>query len=285
MKLDASQLKAFHEQGYVILKAFLAPSVILGVRREVEGLVDRHIRQLIAEGKITDAFDDEPFETRLVKLYRVVPNEMPKIFRKELHLAGMYDVFFHSGLLDCMEQLLGGELRLYPNYSVRPKLPDHAPTLVLWHQDGGYTQNWHLEGGHGPKAVEVLRMVNVWSPLVPVNEHNGCMQFIPGTHTLGLAPHEGREFYLEISKDALEPLLPNAVSIVLDPGDIVLFHNMLFHQGLPNGSDHVRWSLDWRYQDATQSTLRTDIGHIARSQTHPKQAVSSADQWTRLVFQ
>jgi hypothetical protein len=284
-QLTASQLDQFHEQGYVILPAFFAPSIVRQAREAAGELVDRYAQRLVDEGKISDLLKDEPFETRLARLCARAPEDAPHIFRRELHLAGLFDVFFHPGLLDMVEQILGGEIRLYPNYSIRPKLPDHAPTLVLWHQDGGYTQNWHMEGDHGPKAVEVLRMVNVWSALVPAREENGCMQFIPGTHRLGLMPHEGREYYLEISQEALAPHLHRAVSIEVDPGDLVLFHNMLCHQGLPNRTDRVRWSMDWRYQDATQSTLRGTQGHIARSRQHPEQAVQSAEDWARRVFQ
>jgi ectoine hydroxylase-related dioxygenase (phytanoyl-CoA dioxygenase family) len=130
----------------------------------------------------------------------------------------------------------------------------------------------------------MLRMVNVWTPLVPARVENGCMQFIPGTHKLGAVPHEQREHYLEIKREHLEPRLSQAVSIEMDPGDIVLFHNMLFHQGLPNRSKTIRWSLDWRYQDATQPTLRKENGHIARSQKHPERAVKSAEEWGGLTF-
>ena len=35
----------------------------------------------------------------------------------------------------------------------------------------------------------VMRMVNVWTPLVPAILENGYMQFIPGTHKLGVVPH------------------------------------------------------------------------------------------------
>jgi ectoine hydroxylase-related dioxygenase (phytanoyl-CoA dioxygenase family) len=127
-------------------------------------------------------------------------------------------------------------------------------------------------------------MVNVWSPLVPANEVNGCMQFVPGTHKLGVVPHEGREHYLEIPETILGRHTPRAVSIPLDPGDVVLFHNLLFHQGLPNRSQGIRWSLDWRYQDATQETLRAEQGHLARSRLHPEQVVRDRADWAARSF-
>jgi phytanoyl-CoA hydroxylase len=264
----------FDRQGYVVLKGFLEPEVLEGAREELAKLVDQHARKLMADGKITDAREDEPFETRLARLYENCLDQAPKSFRRELHLAGLFPVFFHPRLLDQVEAFLGPEIRLYPNYTARPKLPEWEGTLVLWHQDGGYTSG----------QVEVLRMLNVWAPLVPARIENGCMQFIPGTHRLGVVPHEQRPHYLEIAREYLEPRLDQAVPIEVDPGDVVLFHNLLFHRGLPNHSRAIRWSLDWRYQDATQPTLRAERGHIARSCRDPASVVSSAAEWARLTF-
>ena len=278
--LDTDTLHAqFDERGYIILRNFLAPEVLQKVRTEMDTLVDRCAEKLMAEGKIRDPLKQASFETRLVRLYEACMEDAPKSFRPELHLEGLFDLFFHPGLLDVVEGFLDEEIRLYPNYTVRPKLPDHEATRVLWHQDGGYTET---SGTGGP--VEMLRMVNVWTPLVPAREENGCMQFIPGTHRLGVVPHERRQYYLEIAADQLQPRMEKAVSIEVDPGDVILFHNLLFHQGLPNRSQTVRWSLDWRYQDATQPTMRATKGHMARSRSNPAQAVKSAKQWASLSF-
>ena len=73
-------------------------------------------------------------------------------------------------------------------------------------------------------------------------------------------------------------------AVELQPGDLVLFHNLLFHRGLPNRSQAIRWSLDWRYQDLTQSTLRAQEGHVARSRAHPELAVAGADDWSARSF-
>jgi phytanoyl-CoA hydroxylase len=279
--LDRDRMqREFDQQGYFILEEFFETDVLEGARHELATLVDQHAGKLQAEGRITDTLEAEPFETRLARLYEGCLNEAPKLFRRELHRAGLFPVFFHARLLDVVEAFLGPEIRLYPNYTARPKLPEWEGTLVLWHQDGGYT--------HG--QVEALRMVNCWAPLVPARVENGCMRFIPGTHRLGVVPHEQRPHYLEIAREYLEPRLDQAVSIEVDPGDVVLFHNLLFHQGLPNHTHTIRWSLDWRYQDATQPTMRAERGHIARTRFadaphgDPASAVRSADEWAGLSF-
>ncbi|MBI2298092.1 MAG: phytanoyl-CoA dioxygenase family protein [Armatimonadetes bacterium] len=269
----------FEEQGYLILRDLPEPEVVAGARASMARLVDRAAEALLAAGKITDALLSDPFETRLYHLYREQLDNAPKSFRPELHLPELFGVFFHPGLLDVVESLLGPEIRLYPNYTARPKFPDTEAHRVLWHQDGGYTAN--IAAGDG---VDDLRMLNVWSPLVPARVENGCMQFVPGTHRLGVVPHESREHYLEIPAVILAPHVLHAVDIELDPGDVVVFHNLLFHQGLPNRSQQIRWSLDWRYQDATQPTLRKEEGHLARSRLHPERVVRDAAEWAARDF-
>jgi ectoine hydroxylase-related dioxygenase (phytanoyl-CoA dioxygenase family) len=110
------------------------------------------------------------------------------------------------------------------------------------------------------------------------------MQFVPGTHKMGVVDHVHREFYLEIVESELKPRLDSAVDVICNPGDVVLFSNLLFHRGQPNVTQTVRWSADWRYQDATQPTLRVTEGHMARSKAHPEKIVKSADEWRSLVF-
>ena len=249
-------------------------------RAAMEELVERQARQLVAAGKIASTMQEEPFETRFFRLFENNLDDAPKSFRRELHLSGLFDLFFNPALLDVVEVLLGPEVRLYPNYTARPKFPEWKGTEVLWHQDGGYTEQ--IAGAKG--SVELQRMVNVWTPLVPANAVNGCMQFVPGTHKLGTVPHETREYYLEIAQETLDPHVKTAIDVELDPGDVVLFQNLLFHRGQPNHSNEIRWSFDWRYQDALQPTLRKEEGHIARSRSQPASAVESAEEWAGLTF-
>ena len=270
----------FDDQGYVRLSGFLDSSVVAQARAAMEELVERQARQLVAAGTIASTMQEEPFETRFFRLFENHLDDAPKSFRRELHLSGLFDLFFNPALLDVVEVLLGPEVRLYPNYTARPKFPEWKGTEVLWHQDGGYTEQ--IAGAKG--SVELQRMVNVWTPLVPANAVNGCMQFVPGTHKLGTVPHEKREYYLEIAQETLDSHVKTAIDVELDPGDVVLFQNLLFHRGQPNHSNEIRWSFDWRYQDARQPTLRKEEGHIARSSSQPASAVKSAEEWAGLTF-
>jgi hypothetical protein len=269
-----SWIEQFREDGYVIVRGLIEPDVRDAVMTESSALVDVLADGLVAEGKTSSTFDDAPFDKRMMRLYEGRAHETPTIFRPELHRAGFFRLFGHSGLLDHAEEVLGPEVRLYPNYSVRPKLPENERTLVLWHQDAGYTAD----------GADVLRMLNVWTPLVPATRENGCMEIVPGSHRQGVVRHEKDEYYLRIADDVILPLEERAVAIECDPGDVVLFSNLVFHRGLPNHSDHIRWSLDFRYQDATQSTMRALNGHLVRSASRPSDVVSGPSHWASLTL-
>ena len=268
-------IESFLEQGFAIIHDVLEDLCVEDLKHDCEILVDRLAKKRLEEGKLTDLFTDSPFENRLIRLFENSPNEVPTIFRPELHLEGFYTLFAHPRLLEIAKQILGSEIRIYPNYSVRPKLPENKRTEVPWHQDAGYTSG----------NSEILRMMNVWTPLVPVNRRNGCMEFVPESHKNGVVRHNKDQYYLQIHNEALEPLIKRAIPIEINPKDVVIFSNLLFHRGLPNKSNHIRWSIDFRYQDATQSTLRSTAGHLLRSKVSPEKTVRGAAHWASLDFQ
>ena len=110
------------------------------------------------------------------------------------------------------------------------------------------------------------------------------MEFVPRSHLGGVVPHVSREHYLEISPEFIDPVQNASIPIELDPRDVVLFDNLLFHRGLPNKSETIRWSVDWRYQNATEPTNRKENGHVARSVARHSEVVSSGSQWAALQF-
>ncbi|HET6486150.1 MAG TPA: phytanoyl-CoA dioxygenase family protein, partial [Spirochaetia bacterium] len=146
-------------QGYTVLRGFLEPGVVESVRQAASGLVDALAAERVGSGAVPRDFAEEPFETRLIRLFEGDMDQAPKQFRENLHLPGVFPLFFHPRLLDVVQGILGPEIRLYPNYTVRPKLPEWKGTEVLWHQDAAYTESWT------PGApVTSMHMVNVWTP-------------------------------------------------------------------------------------------------------------------------
>jgi ectoine hydroxylase-related dioxygenase (phytanoyl-CoA dioxygenase family) len=70
----------------------------------------------------------------------------------------------------------------------------------------------------------------------------------------------------------------SAVSLPVKAGTAILFNDRCIHMSTPNNSDHVRWSVDLRYQPTDQDPMpQHGVGFLARSQAHPERVATLAD--------
>jgi Phytanoyl-CoA dioxygenase (PhyH) len=142
----------------------------------------------------------------------------------------------HPRILDAVEDLLGPDLLCWSSTFFIKEGADRG--FVSWHQDATY---WGLS------APDVA---TVWLALTPANRENGCMKFIPGTHSHQVGHRDtfdpdnlltrGQE--LEVTVNEAE-----AVLVELAPGEASLHHVMLFHGSEPNRSADRRIGLAIRY--------------------------------------
>merc|ERR1712070_1082891 len=97
------------------------------------------------------------------------------------------------------------------------------------------------------------------APLGRATRETGCMKFVPGTHKLGVqkhvnlglykgadaAPEEGEPAAIGTYSSGIDPAVmkqheDRAIDVECEPGDVVLFSNLLFHRGGHNTSSIVR---------------------------------------------
>ena len=284
--MDSSTIiQKYDTDGYVVLRRFFPPSLVSGMKQAASRIVDTLAQRRLQTERTSEAFEDEPLETRFIKLYEEDQDNAPTEFTNELHTDEFFYLLFYPPLLNLAETVLGHEIRIAPGYFLRPKAFPDDRFRSMWHQDAAYLYLGNQ--GFNRTDFDRIRTMNVWTPIVPVNRKNGCMQFIPGTHRHGMADHipQPPQNYLEIDHEVLDPALQSGpvVDVLLDPGDAVLFNTLLFHQGQDNRSDKVRWSMDFRYQDARQPTLIDLKGHLVRSRNHPGRTVRSKGQWRNLT--
>ena len=276
--LTPQQLDFYREQGYLLAEDALDPAVFDLLRSEVEEVVDGFAREALADGRITEPHEDEPFERRLHRLALDLgdPEPLLALVRGKMRSPGMFRIYACEALLDIVESVIGPEILAHPQFNIRAKRPGVDEGVVPWHQDLGYLE---------PSAAETF-MVNFWIPLVDATLENGCLEVIAGSHRSELIEHQRGMGPAGNFKGVVDDELPPGrhVPCPVRTGGVLLIQHTTMHRSQPNLSDHIRWSLDLRYSHPDLPTGRENVpGFIARSRRDPASVCRSAEEWVGIV--
>lgn len=130
-----------------------------------------------------------------------------------------------------------GGMRLWHDQLLhKPPQAAGQPGAVGWHQDYHYWQ-----------CATPAEMLTAWVALVDVDETNGCMEVVPGSHQQGLLP-EGDFFEQDLDKlsqriEAVTGQPFRARPLVLRAGQVSFHHCLTIHGSRPNLSDAPRLSI------------------------------------------
>lgn len=287
--------KRFYEHnGYVLIKQAVPDRELDPLRSDIANTVDRKIDELFAQGLLSNRYADLPLSTRWSEANKEYPTK-EQMWVRQIFGKAIYDLGVHPRIVAAVESLIGPEIRFNGDYHVRPKLPRHALTTVPWHQDAYYYGG--KEAGNPEYPI-----LSIWIPLVDVNEDNGCLQFVPGSHRWGLRPEPNQPLpgaasrantdanaAHELDRPAHElglhthELDRQAISLAMSTGDMVVFDKLTFHRSLPNIADAIRWNVDLRYSPADQSFAWSSLGDeidikypsfIVKSERDPSRATT-----------
>ena len=248
--LTPRQVRFFHEEGYLIAPDVFDPAELEPLRRELAAAIDVKARALQAEGKLTHLHAELDFDHRLAAIYRDAKENGEAVMQ---HLEGrnsggfrppeMFAVITHPKLLAKVASLIGTEEIVASSvYRLRPKVPNVGRGVVPWHQDSGYFA----------ASCDQQLIITCWIPLVDATVENGCMQILPRTHRGPVVPHHhgGNAGFLVIQDENLPDDPRHAITAACPRGGVVFMTNRTPHCSTPNHADHVRWSIDLRYQSA-----------------------------------
>ena len=165
------------------------------------------------------------------------PDETAKDIR-EWHETSqyLYDIAMNPQIHDLVEGILGPDFYLWAS-SFFIKEP-HSKATVGWHQDAYY---WPMHPHHS---------VTVWLAFDDVDEANGGMQIIPGSHLAGLLQHKRQDQTDSIITLELETGTFNAadaVQFTLKSGEVSLHDDRAVHGSPANPSSRRRAGLTLRY--------------------------------------
>jgi phytanoyl-CoA hydroxylase len=274
MSLTPEQVRFYDREGYLVLPGLLTDADLAPARAAMEHKVDEIADALCADGLITDRLESAPFATRLARLFDGLTDEHFLRYGRSWRdrLPGYFHLMSSHKILDAVESLIGPEIFANPVYNTRPKVPGVAAGAVPWHQDKSY---W--------PGANSNPVITVWIPLVDATPENGCLQIWPRTHRSDLLPFHAEARtgtgYAEIDDEHLVKARREAVALPLAAGGAICFNDRCIHRSTPNHTDHVRWSVDLRYQPTDQDPMsQHGAGFLARSRRHPER-VATLEDW------
>jgi ectoine hydroxylase-related dioxygenase (phytanoyl-CoA dioxygenase family) len=141
--------------------------------------------------------------------------------------AEFFEVMRKSAMVEMVSSLIGPNVKFHHG-KINLKLPG-SNTEVGYHQDFSYTPHTNDD------IVTALLMLD------DVNEENGCLKVIPGTHrgpVFSLFDHD--KFVGYVSSEVEQRLKRKEISVIGSPGSVCLMHTRLVHGSAANSSMHPR---------------------------------------------
>lgn len=225
---DGALRSRFDEDGYVFLRGVVDAELLAETRRGITSVCAEH--RWWADG--TDPTHAIPaIEPRVEgeRLFFRVYDDIQKI-------EPFHALPHHASVASCMTALLGDSAFPHPLSIARLSFPDNDEWATPPHQD--FPNNQGTED-----------LYACWIPLGDCPVRQGPLAVLRGSHHLGQMPLEfslgagHRRAQLDERADGLE-----WVSGDFSVGDVLAFHSLTVHRALPNRSDRMRLSVDYRFQ-------------------------------------
>lgn len=215
-----SRSRLLAEQGYLVLRGLTDAADIARIRAMVEPLFEGRVG--FREGRQFDMAGAEE-EGAAPKLPQILG---PRSYAPEL---GRTRLFASAQRL--ASELLGPDARFRFDHVI--KKPAHDGAVTPWHQD---------EAFHDP-SLEYAE-ISIWVPLQPVDDTNGCMQFIPGTGEGDVLPHRSPDSDARVhAVECFEGFdVAQAVTCPLDVGDCTVHTGRTVHGAGANHSAAPRYA-------------------------------------------
>ncbi len=233
MLLTETQLEAFHENGFLILRNFLEKEKCEAILKVAKKHVENKIEPI--ESEIDYDLKSQAYRTHVTNYGSMEKSEKFNIRR--LRQVYERDTIFREWMEDkeirpILKQVLEDEVVLTTAHhnSIMTKMPISSKE-TSWHQDRRY---WSYSDDN---------LVSVWLALGDENLDNGALEFIPASHKIFFTKEQfGEKEYFK--EDSLEnfSLIKTKYSTSLKSGDVVLFHCRLLHRANKNRTSKAKFS-------------------------------------------
>jgi phytanoyl-CoA hydroxylase len=234
----------WERDGFFVRRGFAEPGTTKRMLEEVIARARAAQGQLIHEGSVVfpeanlaDSAAASPLaEDRLAKLFKI-------------HREGAFREFIESPrVLDIVESLLG------------PRV-DCFLSQFIFKNPGAWGQPWHQDALYFP--FDRRPQVGLWLAVSEATLENGVLHVLPGSHREPLHEHvrdrrpNANYGYMEI----VDHDMTGAIPVLMQPGDLLVFHCLLMHCSRDNVSQGRRAAMV--YHCAERGTVDQSLGKSA----------------------
>mgnify|MGYP001161403729 FL=1 len=209
--LNKEEVRRFSQDGYLLLSSFFTNKQIESCLDKVRKYIDETVPLIPSEETFYEVKNDH---TTLKQLQRMHIHEP------------WFDILFNGKTKQLAETLLDGEVitKNLQYFNKPPKIGKATPP----HQDGYYFKLTP------PKAL------TMWLALDDVDENNGCVRYVKGSHLKGMRDHSMTGtlgFSQGISSYGNDDDIKNEIPISAKKGDLIVHDSMTIHRADQNLSD------------------------------------------------
>ncbi|QKE65034.1 phytanoyl-CoA dioxygenase family protein [Aquipseudomonas campi] len=227
---DPAALRAqFQEQGYLYLQNLLP-------RQKIQATLDDIFSVCRNQGWFASDSTSVQADRPLVPPALEGEAEFFHVYDQVQRLESFHTLAHQPEILAVMRLLLDESAFPHPLSICRLMFPNNPETTTPPHQDF-------------PNNQGTTELYACWIPLSDCPIRLGGLAFMPGSHKNGLLPLE-----FSLGAGNRQATLPDEIKerpwVTGDyqQGDVLIFHSLMLHRSLDNLSEHMRLSVDYRYQ-------------------------------------
>lgn len=206
--IDGNTINDYHQDGFAVVRGLFSAEEVARYRDHYMHL--RHAGTYPGDSAGVDIGSADPLKKypRMIHMHRW----------DDLSLKWMID----DRLRRCMAALLGQE-------------PYAVQTMLYFKPPGARGQALHQDQYY--LKVQPGTCMAAWFALDTCDEENGCLQVVPGTHTLPIlctTEADTSQSFTDVTVPLPENMKP--VPVIMEPGDVLFFNGQLIHGSFPNTS-------------------------------------------------
>jgi ectoine hydroxylase-related dioxygenase (phytanoyl-CoA dioxygenase family) len=225
--LASDQRESWERHGFLVVENF-APAE---TRKRMFEAVHELVRRADADEAVLPAYVVP--EEALAEAERP-EDRVSKVFRVHREVPVFNEFVRQPRLVELLGGILGPDVDCFLSQFIF-KLP--GALGQPWHQDAFY-----FPFDRGPQ-------VGAWLALTETTPENGPLWVLPGSHTEPLhdAVRDTREHANMAYVEIVDHDTSTAFPVLLNPGDLVVFHSHLFHKSSDNTADFMRAAMVYHF--------------------------------------